>query len=601
MTSFESIAGAQSVAFSNVLSDGPSKPRLLHTDEPSSATVKRQNVPANLPDLDSIVDIALSRFGKAADQNRALVEMHPHSMTARARLADAEFSAGNRDEAILEAVEVLDVAASRNASGGPPVDLPAAYLAAQILARVGKYQIIASKLSGLDSIPFLAHLRATALAETGNFDEALSVLEDLSVSDNADVESLKGYIFLSLNRHAEALRHLRRAQRMLLYDADVTRNMSLAFWGLGSTAKAVRSARAASRMAPGRRDLSVHLLHLLIEVKAFEDADAELRSLSERRLVQDAEVTLIRAKVTGALGNKRRALALLKQARTLAANEPGRETLHNEIEGNLTLVEYHEGSVDRAEALMKIRAAIRRSPTSVYLISLLAALIDRTSAAAEVRSHFESLPTDSDEEAILGLKCRLFYLEQRFEEAAREAAEASRKYEHNEYLLRGAVIWYGLLTQDWSAAATWALKAVKVADEPRASINSAAYALALAGRGEQGLGLIKSIAIDEDYVLIATRGLCYLSMGNLTEGLRSYRDAAKIADKDRRSKYARSLMTIHQAMGVRRLNLEHQRTQLLAAALPSVELPAGWSDIPEFQLLREAATRAGWAWPVVIE
>src|SRR5439155_19676568 len=105
-----------------------------------------------------------------------------------------------------------------------------------------------------------------------------------------------------------------------------------------------------------------------------------------------------------------------------------------------------------------------------------------------------------------------------------------------------------------------------------------------------------------DCVLTATKGLAYLALGEVSTGMHLYREAANLADRGRDDKIVRSLMTIHQAMGLRRLGIlnSEKSLEIRATALPPVELPRDWGDLAVFRFLCEVAARRGWPWPIVV-
>jgi hypothetical protein len=198
---------------------------------------------------------------------------------------------------------------------------------------------------------------------------------------------------------------------------------------------------------------------------------------------------------------------------------------------------------------------------------------------------------------VRAIECRLAFLEARFDDAAQLAKAWGRAEPLNARAVRLTTFWYGALYNQWEFVADIALAAVRQLHGEPATVNAAAYALALAGRAKEAVAVLKTVD-HADYALTATAGLAHISGGDVKGGLALYRRAAQMADIDGSGYRLRSFMTLHQAMGLRHLGLaDKQSDEMRASALPPVELPADWRKIADFRFLREVAARRGWEWP----
>jgi hypothetical protein len=129
-----------------------------------------------------------------------------------------------------------------------------------------------------------------------------------------------------------------------------------------------------------------------------------------------------------------------------------------------------------------------------------------------------------------------------------------------------------------------------------------AYVLALAGNVKDARSVLGDVD-RSSYLLTATLGLVEIALGRVAEGMAHYRRAAELADKELDGGVVRALMTCHQTLALRRLNLLDRDTllEVRAGALPPVDLPDNWEDRPEFRLLESVAVRHNWPWPSVLD
>ncbi|MGC4886373.1 tetratricopeptide repeat protein [Micromonospora sp. DT227] len=580
--------------------DSPVRPKLLaESSKQLTSTVRR---PRSFDD-DDIEEMATAWQISAMQElrkARELADRYPASATALARLADTALIAGDDDQALEAAVKVLENGAQSCREGrAGDLDKPATYVTIQVLLRLGKEQLADRYLREMAAVPELAQVGAAVLIRMSRFDDALAALTDLDES-LPGVASIRGYIHLLRDEYSKAISHLRAAYRSDPNDVDSILNLAASLWHLDARRKAIRWAKQATIIAPGRYDTFLALLRYLIESRRFDAADSEIKALLERGVVPTSALILLQAQVAAGKDQPSRAGNLLRRARALAGEEKD-DVSAAELDGRIAVSEYVSGRIDRPDALQRVRAALRRTPSSALLAALLADLIDKSSGAREVEVALSKVDRVGQGSVIKGIECRLAFLKGDFDQAAQLCLAWVRQEPLNERAIKLATFWHGALYEEWNDAADRTIRAIERLGTSKSLINPAAYSLALARRGDEALALLERVDTS-DFVLTATKGLAHISVGQVEEGLALYRRAAQLADEQESGKHHRLLMTLHQAMGLRRLGLTETHAEVVrAAALPAVDLPSNWREIADLAFLAEVARRRGWSWPVMIE
>lgn len=523
------------------------------------------------------------------------------SQTAWSRAASAAFAANETDEASRAAKEVLRIGSDlREAGRQQDVDVAAFYSALQVLDGIGEQDFVLNFLSDAVATPLVRLLRARSLVARREFDRALAEVDEVTEESAPGVAAVRGYIHLERREDHLAIRELRIAQRADPQDATSALNLAIAFWRAGSQAKAIRSAIYAVKIAPHRRDAVLMLVYYLTRAGEFERARAEIMRIKNAGFVEPPELLVLHAQVELARGQGSRAITHLREAAGLA-RDAGNTRFAAEINGNIAVLNYFRGVTDRTAAVREVVSGLREYPKNRALIALLADLSERTTDAKTLRTYVDLLD-DEDDPLVLSTSSQLAYLEGRFD----DAREFASRWFLADSTSDQAMIFYcflnGHLTEEWARNAEITLGALRSRGWHRDGVlNAAAYALALSGQGQRGLEIIGRAKVR--YVTQATKGLCLISLGQVADGLRAYRRAADLADKEDPTGVGRVLMTIHQAMCLRRLGLlESQRNvEIDAAALPPVELPDNWTDYPDFHFYQFVARRRGWPWPSMFE
>lgn len=121
----------------------------------------------------------------------------------------------------------------------------------------------------------------------------------------------------------------------------------------------------------------------------------------------------------------------------------------------------------------------------------------------------------------------------------------------------------------------------------------------MVGRTDEAIGLLEPLA-DIEFVAKATLGLAHLANGNVSRGMRLYREAAKAAEQIDAPWH--SLMALYQALVVRQLGLNGSQApdMISALALAPVPLPDDWMEQPDFVRLHNVCVRRGYRWPITL-
>ncbi|MFF5293016.1 hypothetical protein [Paractinoplanes globisporus] len=602
MTNFGSTVDVDSTTPATVTKDRAVRPSLLPKKESQLPTgvVKK-------PRLDDVDAHGLEeRWAASVKRNLtkslAIANANPDSMIAAARLAEAALLAGARNEAVEAAVKVLTIGQNRthHVDADIRIEVPAAYLAAQVLIRLDEKSAAEEHLRGYESVPVLAQLYAGVLIDGARHEEALAILHRLDASKLPGVAGLRGYVYAIRGDFHRAITELRLAQRVDPNDSDAAVNLAVAFWGLGSPRKAIQAARRAVRISPGRISAAVTLLSYLAQTRDFEGAGREISKFRGIGIEESWDLLTVESLIAANTGKSKSALALLRRARQVAQTA-GSEIDAAALEGRIAVYEFRSGTIDQAETLQKIRSAIRRAPTLPLLVALLADTLEKKSSGYEVEQALGRIDRTIDPSISRAIDCRLAFVKGDFTNACSLALEWSEQEPLNERAARLSALWDGGLNEQWQKSAERTVSLLKKIGPSPSLVNAAAYSLALAGRGREALPILATIA-EPDYVLMATAGLVEISIGNLQAGFDLYRRAANQADTQKSAPSLRLLMTLHQAMGLRRLRIEDSSCGLVrASALPPVDLPSDWQDDSELRFLAEIARRHKWRWPVMVD
>jgi tetratricopeptide (TPR) repeat protein len=534
-----------------------------------------------------------------AEQAQATAQAQPDSPTALARLAHAQLAAADRVSAELAALRSLDISLRLyRSSPEASIDAPAIVAAAHILIVLDKFDVAQSRLADFPPSLPLALMRASLAANTNRPREALDLLQGFEFADAA---SLRGYVYLLIDEPQKALTELRSAYRTADASPNICAHIATAFWRLGSRRKAIRFARQASRLAPGRKDVSLMMLNYLIWSGEFEDAQREISKILSRGAAEISELLVMQAHIAFTQGELPRALALLRRGASMAKRS-GEEILAAEISGRIALLRRTMAKISTMQALQNIRDLMTAVPGNIALVRMFADLSERASAAPELRRRYEEVASRAQASDLLPVEVKLAYLEGRNSDVASIAVRWSKSEALNSFASGTGMLFEAYRTQDWQKAGLMAQSLVRRFPNDYRLANNAAYILVLAGKPQQAERVLEGIRSCDDlpeYVLLATRGLVSIAKGAVQLGMNLYRRAAELAERGPDGAINRALVTEYQGMVLHLLGSYDliSDISIRAAALPPVKLPENWEDVPEFRVLQWACERAGCEWP----
>jgi len=556
----------------------------------SESRAKKSNRASKNPD--ALWERVTANLALAVENSRARVVTH-RSSTTLASLAHALEASGDGDEAAIIASEALSLCSIEAVE--QMADPVSARVALEILFRANR---IEEALSYARRLPLEEHARlmvGACLAGEGRFEEAHQFVDTSKVPERFAV---MGFLSLQEGKYDAAARHLRSALRYLPTDADSAHNLSIALYSLGSTKKAISVALQATRSAPGRQDISLHYLELLLSEGGFERASREIEALFASGIDAPARLLVTHARARLGLGDFPRAERLLELAASEARLE-GDQAIVAEVLSNLSRLRASHHKIDREEAIAKLLQLHEDYPTSEVVVVNLAQVTETARHAAALSRAYEDVKDRTSEARRSFIEYQIATLEGDNETAAARSLEWFQREPDSPQAISAALVALGIGAERWDDAAEIALKVLSSTPRDRAQTNNAAYVIAMAGMPDRAIKVLEPLSQD-DFVLQATLGLSYLAAGNLDRGMKLYREAALAAEK--RQDDSQSLMTTYQALVVRQLGLLDTKDAVVISALslPYIGLPENWRDQPEFLRLFAVATKRGFGWPLAL-
>jgi tetratricopeptide (TPR) repeat protein len=511
--------------------------------------------------------------------------------TTLARLAQALEACSFQDEAVEIAREVFKEASLT--SSGELLDPVAVRVALEVVLRA---QDLDKTVEIATSLPVDAQTKllvAAALSDAGNFEKAHELIDQV---ESEDKEPLLAFILLSERKDKEAIPILRSALRRRPADADSAHNLSVAFLRVGSERKALAAALRATRSAPGRQDISLRYLEMLVTSGHPDAVLTEIERLLEEGVKPVAQFAVLQARASLIDGDFNKAEKYLHVASGLAS-KAGDDATFAEVSSNLLRLRAVNGRIKRAAAMKQLTKLNDEYPTSSAVVANIAQLSNRRADSAALRRAFVASKDYIDPERTAYIQYQIASLEGNNVRAAEEATKWLSLEPRNVYAASAAMIALGIGVEDWDAAAAVAQWTFVDERLDPTLLNNAAYVIAMSGHPLRAISMLEPYA-SSDPVLKATLGLAYLAAGDVHQGMRLYREADKCAST--KGHDFRSLMTMHQALVVRQLGLDKSTDPLMltALSLAPVQLPDDWSQRPEFLRLHAVAEKHGYPWPL---
>ncbi|WP_161965222.1 tetratricopeptide repeat protein [Ornithinimicrobium cerasi] len=513
--------------------------------------------------------------------------------TTLAALAQTQIALDEVDAAVAAAREALDLSLQRRHGDTDPSDAASARIAAEVLLRCGHAEYAYDALRGARLSDALSVTFALLASSMGEIAEA----EDALVGRSGPlVASFRGYLHAQSGNWQSAVGDLRHAVNEAPEDVDSLFNLSISLWHLGAKKKATRAALRATRTAPGRKDISLHYLELLLAQGDIARATAEMASLDASGVVEDGSLLEMRARIALAAGEKARAVSLLEQAATAARRE-GDEALEGTVQANLSVLKYEMGRISRGVALDRLSGLLSKITDNDAIVLSYAQVAQLRSEAPKLRQAVSRLGDNTTPPRRAYFKHRIAVLEGENDAAGYAAEEWFELEPENVMSAAAAVVSIGIGQERWDDAVKVAEYALSHFPHDSLLLNNSAYVLAMSGRAEEAIRLLEP-AVEGNHVLSATLGLAYLAHGDLHRGMRLYREAADKAEKV--DPASRSLMTAYQALIVRELGIDktHPAEIVSALALVPVDLPEDWNERSDFLRIYNVCRKHNYKWPL---
>lgn len=534
-------------------------------------------------EVDESLRLTLERALRLAEQHRSAT-----TLSALAQSFEATTDTQMAVDTAVDAMSMLRVSETEQLD-----DPLAARVAVEVMLRAGEFERVLDYSRTLPLSATTKVMIASALAASGRVGEAHELLDPIP-SPGSD--AVLGYVLLVEGRYREAVRKLRRAVHMAPDDANSAHNLSIAFFKLGSRRKALLSAMQARSSAPGREDISLHYFEMLLSEGEHDRVDGEIAKLISSGVVASSRLYITQARARLGSAGFSRAESLLERARNRAKDEGDLSTLV-EVQSNLVRLRAANGKLERKLAVEELVDLNAAHPQNLATVINLAQATFLKSHAFFLRRAIDVFNQPISESRRAFIEYQLATLEGDVDSAAEKALEWLRLEPRSAEASSAALIALGIGCERWDEAAALAHDLLRFGARDASEVNNLAYVLSMSGAPDRAIEILEPI-VGSDFVLKATLGLSFLASGNLAEGMKLYREAARQAEKQRGDSYC--LMAFYQALVVRQLGiLDRADASVVAAlALSPVEMPSDWEDRPEFLRLHAVSTRNGFPWPL---
>ena len=355
---------------------GDSAPALLASSSKSRSSIAKASV------------IEATRSGAEESRERVLRMVgRQRTSTTLAALAQAHAALGETQDAIRVAREALRLGVGHSSGSARLLDPASARIAAEVLLSLGDNEHVFEVLGAVDRSKSLTLTYALVASALDKPEVAMAALED---QNGPLVESVRGYLLASEGQHQRAIHHLREALNDEPKDVDALLNLSISLWSLGSTRKATRAALRATRTAPGRKDISLHYMELLLAQGEIDRLAAEIAVLKSMNVVPDAHFLVVQARVFIAKGEKPKAVSVFEKAAKEAKRE-GDDLTTGMILGNLVLLRYELERLNREQASKQLEALMGEFPDSDALAVNFAQIASTSGQAFTLRQALSRL------------------------------------------------------------------------------------------------------------------------------------------------------------------------------------------------------------------
>lgn len=448
---------------------------------------------------------------------RELVDRHPDSPTAYARLAQAELASGLWFEAQATAAIALKLAIS-------DVDVPAVVAASEALITLGQLDLAEEGLRQLgDGYAPSTFTRAVLDTHRGRFDDAIARLAE---SQDLAARDLRGWLHLQLRNYELAIRDFKFVARSSLPSAEILTNLGYAYAAVGLLDKAIEATRQAVHLAPSDRTATFNLVAYYVALGEFESALEVLYRLRAHH-PDDFKIAAAIADTNFRCDNG--LVALKELQKVLARGRADASTIDlAELRANIVFLEWRLRRRTKAKTCDALRKELLRSDfASLRIAELLANLFTRRVDIGQLQTLYDGLREFYPVSKLYRFETRLLYLRGEFD-AALQVALAWREeqpFDPEPSIVAGTLLSY--IRGDHKRAVEIELEALKFHPADEILRNNVAYVLALSGDTSRARRVLTRD--EESPYVVATRGLIEIVDGRVDAGLDLYDRAADLA------------------------------------------------------------------------
>lgn len=469
---------------------------------------------------DAIDDIEIDFDPGFLLQARAVANRHPHSLAAWGRLARAEIDSGNLEAAVEAALRALE-------PHGIDYDVPAAVVAAQVLAAAGELNRAEDALGRIDATfdggaPAPVSLfYASLAARRGAYDKAIARLKNVDETE-PNSAALRGWIALQQRDYSGAVRLLRHTS--LEANPIVLLNLGYGFAALGSLKKALRATQTACQLAPADRTSAFNLASLYSMTGSPDRAFASLKRIQAHH-PNDLKIDFALAEILSRSGRASAALSHLRSVRSRQQFFAGSTVDRAKLKANVAMLRRQLNEISAATALTEVVAALDEANfRSTAIARQIPMLAMRTTDASTVESVLVELRKRHEPDELLSLESHLDVLTFRYREATEKSLRWHELEPFSGHAVMEATFLLTVLWSDYEAASKIGRQGLKRMPADAFVANNLAFALALARKP----GEARAVLPDEQShpETAATYALIELVEGSVDESRAHYAKAA---------------------------------------------------------------------------
>jgi tetratricopeptide (TPR) repeat protein len=451
-------------------------------------------------------DLAADGVSAIVHQAAALVDRHPGSPTAWARLAHAHLAAARFEDARRAAYRAIaDDIASEDAS--------AIVAAATVLVSINDNKGAEAALAKLGGRVF-PHLYAQLAAERNEWAVATSRLEGFTDGPST---AMRGWIQLQCHQYTGAVHTFRSMIASGQIAPDVYLNLGYAYGVLGSLSKAIDATRIALGMVPASRTAAFNLAAFNSAAGQSDSALSTLKTIAQYypdELAPRLAVASTYARFGDLQGAERELRRALADRVGWAASPAERATL----KANLIAVQQAQGKLTASSAYSQVLTLVRQQNfEDVRVARLLLGWLHSTKQSDAAEQLLLELSRRHPPQLLGAFRTQLYYLREDFRQSIIEARQ-----------------WVLDLLIEVDDAVSEAVQIGRSAlNRMPGEVtirNNVAYGLALLGDLEGARKLLNSPRSNDHPLIMATRGFVEIQTGNIEKGILTYSRAAEQAD-----------------------------------------------------------------------